>query len=107
MPTKNTQKACQVLLDYCATYPNVHLWYHASDMILNMDSDAAYLVAPGAKSRVTGYFQLNSQQRSNPNVNAAILIECKTLRHVVASSAETETAGVFHNAQHAIPMRYM
>ena len=106
-PTKNTQKACDVLLNYCATYPNVHLRYHASDMILNIDSDAAYLVAPGAKSRVAGYFQLNSNRRSNPNVNAAILIECKTLRHVVASLAEAETAGVCHNAQRAIPIRYM
>ena len=30
----------------------------------------------------------------------------KTLRHVVASSAEAETAGIFLNAQTAIPMCY-
>ena len=33
------------------------------------------------------------------------MVECKTLRHVVASAAEAETAGVFHNAQMAIPIR--
>jgi len=76
-------------------------------MVLNIDSDAAYLVAPGATSRVAGYFQLNSAQRSNSHVNAAILVECKTLRHVVASSAEAESAGLFHNAQRAVPIRYM
>ena len=75
-------------------------------MILKIDSDAAYLVAPGSRSRVAGYFQLNSNQCSNPNVNAAILVECKTL-HVVVSSAEAKTAGVFHNAQRAVPIRYM
>lgn len=106
-PTIKTKKACQVLLDYCATYPHGVLRYRASDMILSIDSDAAYLVEPGAKSRVAGYFQLNSKKRSNPDHNAAILIECKTLRHVVASSAEAETAGVFHNAQRAIPLRYI
>ena len=56
---------------------------------------------------MAGYFQLNSTKRSNPYANAATLVECKTLKHVVASSAEAETAGVFHNAQHAIPLRYM
>ena len=50
---------------------------------------------------------LNSNKRSNPSVNGAILIECKTLCHVVSSSAEAETAGLFHNAQIALPIRYM
>jgi len=35
------------------------------------------------------------------------LVECKTLRHIVASSAEAETAGLLHNAQRAVPIRYM
>ena len=41
----------------------------------------------------------------HPKVNGAILVECKTLRHVVSSAAEAETGGVFHNAQKAIPIR--
>ena len=106
-PTTATHQRCQSLLDYVATYPNVFIRYHASDMILNIDSDAAYLVEPQARSRIAGYFQLNSSKRSNPYINGAILIECKTLRHVVASSAEAETAGLFHNAQIAVPIRYM
>lgn len=93
-PTATTKAAINTLLDYCTTYPRVKLRFHASDMVLNIDSDAAYLVAPGATSRLEGYFQLNSAQLSNSHVNAAILVECKTLRHVVASSAEAETAGV-------------
>ena len=76
-------------------------------MILNVDSDAAYLVLPEAKSRIAGFFQLNSKNRQHDFINGAILIECKTLRHVVASSAEAETARIFHNAQVAIPIRYM
>ena len=74
------------------------------NMILSIDSDAAYLVAPKARSRVAGYFQLNSLPHI---INGALLVECKALRHVVASSAEAETAGIFHNAQVAVPIRYM
>jgi hypothetical protein len=40
-----------------------------------------------------------------PALNGAILVECKTLRHVVASAAEAETGGIFHNVQVAIPIR--
>ena len=75
-------------------------------MVLHIDSDAAYLVLPKARSRVAGYFQLNNKQSSNKFFcNGAILIECKGLRHVVASSAEAEIGGIFHNAQQAIPIR--
>ena len=76
-------------------------------MILTIDSDAAYLVAPKARSRVAGYFQMNTtpSKQKHPTINGAILVECKTLRHVVSSAAEAETAGIFHNAQTAIPIR--
>ena len=55
-PTQNTLKKAQQLLDYMATYPNSFKRFHASNMILNVDSDAAYLVALKAKSHVVGYF---------------------------------------------------
>ena len=73
-------------------------------MILRVDSDAAYLVAPKARSRVAGYYYLSSLDKS-PRLNGAVHVECKTLRHVVASAAEAETAGVFHNAQIVLPIR--
>ena len=76
-------------------------------VICKIDSDAAYLVAPKARSRIAGYFQLNSNLRSPPTTNGAILLKCKKLRHVVASSAEAESVGLFHNTQVAIPMRYI
>ena len=75
-------------------------------MILHVDSDAAYLVLPKARSQVAGYFQL-SNDRKSPSffLNGPIQIECKGLRHVVASAAEAEVGGLFHNAQQAIPLR--
>ena len=50
----------QQLMDYVATYPDTYIRFYASDMILNIDSDAAYLVAPKSRSRVAGYFHLAS-----------------------------------------------
>ena len=107
LSTKNTLKQIQHLMDYANTYKNVHLRYHASDMQLHVDTDAAFLVLPKARSRIAGYFRLlhhkNSPYTHYKN-NGPLLVECKTLRSVVTSAAEAETHGVFHNAKVAIPI---
>ena len=104
-PTQKTLQLCHRLLDYAATYPAPRLRFHASDMILTIHSDAAYLVEPQARSRVAGHFTLGTAQQSIQP--PPILVECKTLRHVVASSVEAEVAGVFHNAQIALNLRHL
>ena len=106
-PTQKTQQKAQRLMDYVSTYPNAYIRYYASDMVLHVDSDAAYLVAPKARSRVAGYFYMGNHLNNpaNPHLNGAVQVECKTLRHVVSSAAEAETAGVYHNAQMALPIR--
>ena len=86
-------KATKMLLDYAATYPDVTIRFHASDMILHAESDAAYLVQPEAKSWIAGYFYLSTHPPSPPLIptpprNGPLHIVCKTLRHVVASAAE-------------------
>ena len=43
------------LLDYTATYPEAHLHYHTGSMILDVYSNAAYLVAPKACSRIADF----------------------------------------------------
>ena len=112
-PTVNTKKKTSQLLDYAATYEDTTLRFYASDMVLHMESDAAYLVLPGAKSRIAGYFYLSDRPPPNEKVsptpmrNGPLHIVCKTLHHVVASAAEAETAALFFNAQEAIPIRYL
>ena len=44
---------------------------------------------------------------TKPSLNSAILVECKALCHVVLSLAEVEMAGIFHNAQTVILIRYI
>ena len=94
-------------MDYVNTYQHAYIRYKASDMVLHIDSDAAYLVAPKARSRVAGYFHLSDHpsKKKNATLNGAIHVECKILRHVVSSAAEAEIGGVYHNAQTAIPIR--
>ena len=96
-------------MDYMHTYSDAYIRYYASDMVLHVDSDAAYLVAPKARSRIAGYFYLAEHPNvsKRPKLNGAIQVECKTLRHVVSSSAEAEVAGIFHNATTAIPIRHI
>ena len=109
-PTELTVSKCKRLCDYVYTHPTPKLRYHASDMCLYIDTDAAYLVAPKSRSRVAGYFYLSDKSSSsikNPKLNAAIHVECCLLRHIVSSAAEAETAGIFTNCQTAIPIQHM
>ena len=55
-PTEQTRNDANMLMDYLHTHPDAKLRYHKSEMQLHIDSDAAYLVVPKAKSRVSGYF---------------------------------------------------
>ena len=48
------------LLNYVATYSNAFLRYYANNMVLHIDSNAAYLVAPEAKSRIAGFDYLST-----------------------------------------------
>jgi len=67
--TENTMKRVNQFLDYTWTHPDAIIRYRASDMILNVHSDASYLSAPKAHSRAGGYFFLGSlpcmETRSN------------------------------------------
>ena len=101
-PTEATKKKTKMLLDYCATYPNTKIRYYASDMLLHVDSDAAYLVVEGAKSRIAGHYFLSSK---NPTHNGPLHTLCRLLKTVVASAAEAETVGLFQNAQLVVFIR--
>ena len=46
--TENTLKRTEELLDYAATHPDAKIWYRASEMILQIHTDASYLSEPKA-----------------------------------------------------------
>jgi hypothetical protein len=110
-PTINTLSACKMLMDYAATYPLAIIRYSASDMVLHINADAAYLVLPNARSRYAGHYFLSDHPpppsaKPNPKPNGTILTICKTICGVMSSAAEYETgAGVYGNSQEAVASR--
>ena len=92
------------MIDYLHTHPESTLRYTSSDMCLRVDSDTAYIVAPGAKSRISGYYYLSSNYKPTaisltppPSLNAPYHVEYKLLEHVVSSSAAVEAGGIYSN----------
>ena len=81
--------------------------FHAIDIILQADSDAAYLVLPKERSRIAGYFRLDNNLKNTryQHPNGAVLIEYNTLRNMVSSAAEADTCGIFYNPQIVVLIR--
>jgi hypothetical protein len=105
-------QAALQLLDYCATNPEATIRYHASDMILHVESDASYLSESKARSRAGGYHYLSSQPLSVPTAttppvppNGPVHILCQIMSEVMSSASEAELAAIFHNMKEACTIR--
>ena len=96
-------KHCRHFLDYMATQPNAKLRYCASDMVLNVHSDASYLIAPNTQRRAAGYYFLGSVPKNLQPIklNGAIYVLCTVLKLVASSAAEAELGALFLNAKEA------
>ncbi len=90
-------KKAQQLLDYLATNPDTTIRFRASDMIMNVHSNASYLLEADALSRACGHFFMGwSAKDGNPIIlNSALLTLCVILRVVVASAAEAKLGALF------------
>jgi len=92
-PTEHTQDEMAMLMDYCATYLSSIIRFYASNMILHIDTDAAYLVAPGAKIRIPEHYYLSNLlgKLHNPPFH----IVWKFIKYIVTSAAKAEQARTF------------
>ena len=54
--TNITLKRTEDLLDYTATHPDAKIRYRASEMILQIHTDASYLSEPKARIRAAGHY---------------------------------------------------
>ena len=97
--TEETEQRVKQLLDYLATLPNAKVRFYASNMVLNVHSDASYLSEPGAKSRAAGvYFMGDIPQDGKPILlNGNIFAVCGMLKFVAALAAEAELGALFIN----------
>ncbi len=99
--TEATKLAATQLLDYCATHSEASIRYCASEMALQIHSDASYLSVPKGRSRAGGHIYLGSASTSAKPMlnNGAVLTISGILKHVMSSAAEAEVAGLFVNAK--------
>jgi hypothetical protein len=67
-PTEETLAHVNQFLDYMWMHPDAKIRYRASDMILNVQSDASYLSAPKACSHASGYFFLVVFHQTQANI---------------------------------------
>ena len=101
--TERTVENMEQMLDYLATNPEAKICVYASDMILNVHSDASYMSEPGARSRAAGYFFLGWMPRTVKPIrlNGAFFCLCTILKFVAASAAEAELGALFLNIREA------
>ena len=88
-------------MDYFATHPHATIRYYASEMILNIHSDASYLPESRARSRTAGHFFLGSiPKKSEPiPLNGAIYVHSGIIKFVVNPEAEAELGDLFINTK--------
>ena len=86
--TTSTNAAVKYFLNYAACNPSASIIYRQSDMQLSVESDAAYLVCPEARSRAGGYHYLSNN--GHTTFNGPITVVAKIIKHVMASAAEAE-----------------
>jgi hypothetical protein len=104
--TSDTADKVIKLLNYCTTHPETKIRYHASDMILNIHSDASYISERETNSRSGGLFYMgNSSDTANKLTNGEILIISTVLKHLMSSAAEAEIGAVFINAKEGTILR--
>ena len=101
--TQDTLKATKYFLDYAGSNPNGKLIFRRSEMILQGDSDAAYLVCPQARSRAGGYIFVGNKDKKL--FNGPVMVIAKIIKNVMASAAEAEVAALFLTAQEMVPLR--
>ena len=105
--TTSTMEKAKQLLDYLATYPDATIRFRASDMIMNVHSDASYLSEANARSRACGHFFMGwTPTDGDPiRLNGAFFTLCAILRFVVASAAEAELGALFLNCKEGMIFR--
>ena len=102
--TMKSEEAQACFFNYCATNPDASIGYYVSDMIIQRDTDAAYLLASKARSRNTAYIFMGNKDRNNQIINRPIMVKVRILKMVVALAAEAEVASLYYAAQEIVPL---
>jgi hypothetical protein len=73
--------------------------FHASNMIMNIHSDASYLLEAKARSRACGHFFMGWMPKDDEPIrlNGAFYVSANIMRFVVALAAKAELGALYHN----------
>jgi hypothetical protein len=95
---------CTQLLDYLLGHADAKVRFHELDMILNIHSDASYLLEANARSRACGHFFMGWMPKDGKSIriNGAFHVSTMILRFIVASAANAELGALYHNCQTGI-----
>jgi hypothetical protein len=100
-PSENDMKKMIRLLGYVSKHRNIAIRFYASNMILQLLSDASYLCRPKARSVYGTYCYFGEPEW----INGPIACASKMIGSVLASVAEAELCGGFKIAQDAVYYR--
>ena len=89
-------------MNYLHINPDAVICYHASDMILKIVSDAAFLVIPQEKSLSAAIYHL--WYKENKKQNGILDLLFQKINNVVASASEDKICGVYLGARHGCPL---
>ena len=101
--TQSTTRSLIHFLNYCASNPDAKTIYRKIDMLLTVDSDAAYPIVSKSRSREDRYFYLGN--KDGKLFNGPIFILAQVIKSVMASESEAERGGLYMNAQESVPIR--
>jgi hypothetical protein len=73
-------------------------------MILNIHSNASFLLEANARSRACGHFFMGWMPKDGESIriNGTFHVSMTILRFVIASAAEAELGALYHNCQTGI-----
>ena len=106
-------EAVILLLNYCATHPEVKIRFQASDMVLHINSDASYLSVSEARSHLGGYFFLSDHignkaplpDSQAPPFNAPVLLNSAMIKAILSLAAKVELGASFYNVKDGCMLR--
>jgi hypothetical protein len=82
-------------------HPGAIIRYYASNMILQVHSNASYMNKPDERSTAGGHYFLASYPLTINHffLNGAIYSLCTILKHIAVSASEAELGALFFNTQ--------
>ncbi len=102
-----TMGRCIQLLNYLASNSEAKVRYYASNMVMNIHSDASYLSETKARSRACRIFFMGWMPKNGEpiKINGAFHVNATILKFMVASAVEAKLGALFHNCQDGIIFR--